>query len=228
MLRACEVEPELPAPRVLGRRRQEAGAGSGPAAALSPAALLHLQRLAGNEAVGGLLEEGEEEPSPVREVVGSGGGSPLEPGIRGAMEERLGHDFADVRVHTGPAADESARSIGALAYTAGDDVVFRSGAYEPGTSAGRRTLVHELTHVVQQRAGPVAGTPAPGGILLSDPGDRFELAAQRQAEEEEEEEEGEGEEAAAVQTVRGLSVQRQVEEGARGNAGLDAPAPRAG
>lgn len=42
-------------------------------------------------------------------------------------------------------------------------------------------LAHELTHVVQQRSGPVSGTPAPGGISISDPSDSFEQQAERSA-----------------------------------------------
>ena len=42
-------------------------------------------------------------------------------------------------------------------------------------------LAHELTHVVQQRSGPVDGTSAGGGISLSDPSDRFERAAEDNA-----------------------------------------------
>ena len=38
-------------------------------------------------------------------------------------------------------------------------------------------LAHELTHVVQQRSGPVDGTDAGGGIQVSDPSDRFERDA---------------------------------------------------
>lgn len=143
------------------------------------AAVLSLQRLAGNESVNALLEE--EQPSPVRDVVGSGGGSPLEPGVRGFMEQRMGHDFSDVRIHTGGKADESARSIIAQAYTVGSDVVFRAGAYQPDTRSGQRVIAHELAHVVQQKAGPVAGTPAPGGIRLSHPSDSFEQAAEETA-----------------------------------------------
>lgn len=149
-----------------------------------PAAVMSLQRMAGNESVSALLAASEdEEPrtSPVREVVGSGGGSPLDPGARTFFEERMGHDFSDVRVHTGGRADESARSIHAQAYTVGTQVVFRSGAYQPDTDAGRHVLAHELAHVVQQKAGPVAGTPAPGGISVSDPGDPFERAAEHTA-----------------------------------------------
>jgi hypothetical protein len=43
-------------------------------------------------------------------------------------------------------------------------------------------LAHELTHVVQQRNGPVDGTTAPGGISVSDPSDRFEREAAANAE----------------------------------------------
>ena len=93
----------------------------------------------------------------------------------------MGADFSDVRVHTGPKADDSARSINAQAYTVGNDVVFRSGAYQPDTESGRHVLAHELAHVVQQKAGPVAGTPAPGGISISHPTDPFVQAAERTA-----------------------------------------------
>ena len=43
-------------------------------------------------------------------------------------------------------------------------------------------LAHELTHVVQQRSGPVDGTDAGGGVRVSDPSDRFERAAVANAE----------------------------------------------
>jgi hypothetical protein len=148
-------------------------------AALPPAAVMHLQRVVGNASVQALLDE--EQPSPVHEVVGSGGGTPLDTDTRAMMEDRLGQDFSDVRVHTDQKADESARSINAQAYTVGTDVVFRSGSYSPGSESGQRVLAHELTHVVQQKAGPVDGTPAAGGIRLSDPSDRFEQAAERAA-----------------------------------------------
>jgi uncharacterized protein DUF4157 len=55
--------------------------------------------------------------------------------------------------------------------------VFQRDKYDPGSQEGRTTLAHELTHVVQQRSGPVDGTAAPGGISVSDPSDRFEREA---------------------------------------------------
>ena len=143
-------------------------------------AILRLQRAAGNAAVNRLIgsdEQPDEARSAVLDVLVSSG-RPLEAGPRAVMEERLGHDFSDVRVHTGAQADESARSINALAFTVGSDIVFGSGHYTPDTLDGQRVLAHELTHVVQQKAGPVDGTPVPGGVRLSDPSDCFERAAE--------------------------------------------------
>jgi hypothetical protein len=82
------------------------------------------------------------------------GGRPLPERTREYFEPRFGRDFGDVRVHTGPQADEAARSIDATAFTLGTDIVFKSGSYRPGTSAGRKLLAHELTHVVQQNGPP--------------------------------------------------------------------------
>ncbi len=161
--------------------------------------VLDLQRTAGNQATVQFLGDTEED-SPVLDVVGKGGGTPMDKALRSQMESSLGHDFGDVRVHTDHAASESAKAVGAQAYTVGNEIVFGSGKYDPASTAGQKTIAHELTHVVQQKAGPVDGTPAAGGIKVSDPADRFEqeaestaeLALQRQAapgEEEMEEEE---------------------------------------
>ncbi|ADG75150.1 conserved hypothetical protein [Cellulomonas flavigena DSM 20109] len=146
---------------------------------LGSAGLTYLQRTAGNSATADLVEG---ERSPVLDVLSSGGGRPLEPGVRSDMEARLGADFGDVRVHTDSAAADSARAVGAHAYTVGRDVVFQRDAYDPDSHAGRTTLAHELTHVVQQRSGPVDGTPTGDGVQVSDPGDRFETAAAATAE----------------------------------------------
>lgn len=140
---------------------------------LGPGDVLDLQRTAGNAGVTAMLEE---EPSSVHDVISSGG-RPLEPDVRTDMESRLGADFGDVRVHDDTAAASSATAVNARAYTVGADVVFQRGTYDPSSTVGRTTLAHELTHVVQQRNGPVDGTSAPGGIKVSDPGDRFEREA---------------------------------------------------
>jgi Domain of unknown function (DUF4157) len=155
---------------------QRALAGGTPEA-LGSSGLLDLQRAAGNASVSQFVQREEDESHPVHEVIGSGGGRPLEPEVRGRMEQALGQDFGDVRIHTDQRAAQSAASVQAKAYTAGSNVVFGDGQYSPGTTDGDRTLAHELTHVVQQRSGPVDGTPVAGGIKVSDPSDRFERAA---------------------------------------------------
>lgn len=194
-------------------------ATAGRADVLGPAGLLGLQRAVGNAGVTSMVEE---ERSPVLDVVGSGGGAPLDKDTRTDMESRLGQDFSDVRVHTDSRAHDSAKAVNAHAYTVGSNIVFQRDTYDPSSTDGRTMLAHELTHVVQQRNGPVDGTPAGGGIQVSDPSDRFEReavsnadrvmagpapvsaaaagpAVQRQAEEEEQPEEA---------AVQGSSVQR--------------------
>jgi hypothetical protein len=140
--------------------------------------VLALQRLAGNSAVNGLLEEKE---TSVHDVVESSG-QPLPADTRAEMETRLGHDFSDVRIHTGVAAHESAAGVAANAYTVGSHIAFQNGVFDPSSQAGKTTLAHELTHVVQQRSGPVEGTPTDDGLAISDPGDRFERQAAATAE----------------------------------------------
>ena len=152
--------------------------------ALTADSLTHLQRTAGNAAVAQRLagEQDEEERSPVHDVVGRGGGRPLDADTRTDMESRLGADFSDVRIHDDAKAHDSAVAVNAHAYTVGSDVVFQRDRFDPSSAAGKVTLAHELTHVVQQRSGPVDGTPASGGVRISDPSDRFEREASSNAE----------------------------------------------
>ncbi|MBF2064572.1 MAG: DUF4157 domain-containing protein [Calothrix sp. C42_A2020_038] len=78
-----------------------------------------------------------------------GGGSPLPDNVRGFMEPRFGADFSSVRVHTGSAAVQLSRDLGAQAFTYGSDIYFGA-----GKSPGNNNLTaHELTHVVQQTGG---------------------------------------------------------------------------
>ena len=146
-------------------------AAAGRPEVLGAQGVLGLQRTVGNAGVASLMED---EPSPVHDVISSGG-RPLDTDVRTDMESRLGHDFSDVRVHDDTRAADSAAAVNAHAYTVGSNIVFRD--FDPSSSDGRTTLAHELTHVVQQRSGPVDGTSAPGGIKVSDPGDRFETEA---------------------------------------------------
>ncbi len=80
-------------------------------------------------------------------------GQPMEAATCAFFESRFGYDFSSVRVHTDGRAAESARSVGARAYTTGQQIVFGTGQYAPRTADGDRLLAHELVHVVQQSSG---------------------------------------------------------------------------
>ncbi|WP_438290597.1 eCIS core domain-containing protein [Streptomyces sp. HUAS TT7] len=180
--------PTAKAPRREPRAEPaERSAERPPSGLLPPAALLDFQRTAGNAAVVRALQRqarpaqdkdasvsGPVEPSTVPKVLGTSG-KPLAGGVRTEMETRLGADFSDVRVHTGADAQRSALELGARAYTSGNHVVIGDGGGD------RHTLAHELTHVIQQRQGPVAGTDHGNGLRVSDPSDRFERAAEDNA-----------------------------------------------
>jgi hypothetical protein len=85
------------------------------------------------------------------------------------MEERLGADFRDVRLHLDAPAAKSASEVHARAYTVGDHIVFSQGAFAPDTTEGQRLLVHELVHTLQQKK---AGHVSPGLIPAAHPLER--------------------------------------------------------
>jgi len=114
-----------------------------------------IQRSAGDSSADGLAA-----PASVDRVLASPG-SPLEPALRQDMEQRFGHDFSQVRVHTDSPAAQSARDVNANAYTKGSAVVFGAGRFAPAASEGRRLLAHELTHVVQQSGGDKGSASIP-------------------------------------------------------------------
>src|SRR5262249_45314418 len=64
-------------------------------------------------------------------------GKPLEPGRRQHMDQRFSHDFSQVKVPTGTAAEQSALEMNARAYTVGRDIVFGRGWFAPKTHEGR-------------------------------------------------------------------------------------------
>ncbi|WP_078968964.1 DUF4157 domain-containing protein [Streptomyces sp. MMG1522] len=102
-------------------------------------------------------------------------GRTMDDTTRTDMEARLGADFSDVRIHDNSAAKASAAEVGARAYTSGNHVVIGEGGGD------KHTLAHELTHVIQQRQGPVAGTDNGSGLKVSNPADRFEREAEANA-----------------------------------------------
>jgi hypothetical protein len=98
----------------------------------------------------GALAQGAEAPASVYQVRSSVG-RPLDPASRAFFEPRFGQSFSGVRIHDDSLAADSARSVGALAYTVGQHVVFGPGQSGLESEARLRLLAHELAHVVQQR-----------------------------------------------------------------------------
>ncbi|MEI7507015.1 MAG: DUF4157 domain-containing protein [Actinomycetes bacterium] len=80
----------------------------------------------------------------------TGRGSGLDGSTRGQFEGFFGVDLGGVRLHADSKAAELSRSLGAEAFTVGNDVFFGEGRFTPGSSSGLGLLAHELTHVVQQ------------------------------------------------------------------------------
>jgi hypothetical protein len=168
----------LDTPRLQGR-------GASP---IRVAAMQQMQQIVGNRAVQRFIQRAATAPAPPvsenlaqRIQMASGRGHSLDTAVQRQLEQGLGADLSDVRVHTDGEADTLARAVDAVAFTSGRDIFFRQGAYNPASSEGQWLLAHEAAHVVQQAAGPVAGTPAPGGIVISHPTDSFEQAANRMA-----------------------------------------------
>jgi Domain of unknown function (DUF4157) len=91
------------------------------------------------------------------------GGTPIDGGVRGAMENAFGADFSQVRVHVGPASAELNDRVQAKAFTIGSDIFFRDGVPDGRTRPGQELLAHELTHTIQQGAArSFAESPARG------------------------------------------------------------------
>ena len=184
------------------------------------AGMLNLQHQVGNRAVqrllaqrsgGGAMDLDEDTANCINRA--RGGGQPLDGAVQADMGRAMGHDFDGVRVHTSPESDDLNQQLGAKAFTTGQDVFFRQGAYDPGSSGGQELIAHELTHVVQQSSGLGSSR---GRMTVNPPGDAYERQAdavsrgvtgvgsqvQMQAEEEEVQMQAEEEE----------EVQMQVEE----------------
>lgn len=99
----------------------------------------------------------------IQQKRGSGGSLPAD--FRKESETMLGADFSDVRVHTDDKSDKLSRAINARAFTIGKDIFFKRGVFSPKSSRGRETLIHELTHVVQQSG----STSTSGKLKLGKP-----------------------------------------------------------
>jgi len=148
---------------------------------LDSGTVTQMQQTLGNTAVqrvlaqrsgdgGGVVDD--ETAASINRQRGSGGS--LDSGIAQKAGQTMGQDFSDVTIHTDAQADHLSRQLGAKAFTTGNDVFFREGAYDPASNDGQHLIAHELTHVAQQGA---AAPNVQGKLTVNDPNDQFEAQA---------------------------------------------------
>lgn len=82
-----------------------------------------------------------------------GHGQPLPENTRIEMEAGIGADLGGVNLHTDAESVGLNRSLGAQAFTHGNDIYFNDRKYQPESKEGKRLLAHELVHTVQQGGG---------------------------------------------------------------------------
>jgi hypothetical protein len=102
----------------------------------------------------------------------------LDASVRGPLEQHLGHDFSQVRVHHGAASERSAQQFEARAYTLGRDIYLGAEAHQLNRSEYHQLLAHEAVHTVQQGSTSVA---PPERLEVSGPGDVAEVEANQLA-----------------------------------------------
>jgi uncharacterized protein DUF4157 len=105
-------------------------------------------------------------PSSVRDVLATSG-HPISSQARSLFEPEVRLDLTSVRLHDDAHASASARSIDAVAYSLGRDIVVDADQFVPNTLGGLWVLAHELAHVAQGQSAQASqtvrryGTPIP-------------------------------------------------------------------
>jgi outer membrane protein OmpA-like peptidoglycan-associated protein len=135
----------------------------------------NMQDLLGNQGVVGQVMRatagGQPPKGDPREAFGKAASAPGQSvPYQAEMESAFGQSFSGVTAHLGQA--DPMRSMGARAAASGDHVAFAS------ASPDKEVVAHELTHVVQQRAG---GGGVQASSLVSSPGDASEREAEHVA-----------------------------------------------
>ena len=167
-----------PAPDRAGLQAEPTGTahtGSAAPPAVNLQAPVPIPAGAGNAAIGRLLRSAQgraSAPDGFADRLPSGG-QPIPEQPRHDLESGLGVSLSSVRLHTDTVSASMASDISAQAFTVGQDVYFGKNQYDPGSSSGYWLLAHEVTHTLQQDAGP---SPA-SALTVSDPADRAERDA---------------------------------------------------
>lgn len=191
-----------------------------------PGDVLSAQQQVGNQVVQRAIDHGKRRNSVTddkgnlnsdlsKEIQGKrGSGSPLPDGIRKEVSKKFGRSFGDVRVHTDDKADKLSRTISARAFTIGSDIFFKSGVFNPGSSQGRETLIHELTHVVQQSGAKSAGST----LKLGAPDTAMEKEADKMGKKHSRQNKATIAAGTSAATAQGNAIQRKMSSGDAGGA----------
>ncbi len=176
-------------------RSQPARQASATPATAGRQRLLQLQQVAGNQAVRQMMapegiatavapqlaSDDTPQPGPATQSAlrNRGEGQPLPAATQASMEQSLGSDLSDVRLHSNGTAARAADELGAAAFTSGQDIYFGANRYQPGSTPGQALLAHELTHTIQQGAGAadVAESPASSQLRVSQSDEPLEREA---------------------------------------------------
>ena len=125
----------------------------------------------------GILPSGVAHPLVESTIAAAGGGGrPLDTSLAQQFGSVLGRSVADVRVHTDHTAASLTRAVSARAFATGRDIFFAPGEYQPHSPMGRELIAHEVAHADQQ-----LGAPMSGPLVVSNPGEPLELAADKTA-----------------------------------------------
>lgn len=116
---------------------------------------LEVQERASQQAAGGGREVDEDLEN--RLSCSKGGGIPVSDQVRAFVEPRMQLDLSGIQIHSDHEAAEMSRKLEARAFTHHRDIYFGAGQYSPQSTTGKRLLVHELTHAIQQGASSSVG-----------------------------------------------------------------------
>ena len=218
-IRAIPTSCSAPVRSGLLQRKCACGGTPGPSGECDACRKKRLQRKTRNSELG---SRDESLAPPIVHEVLSSPGQLLDPTTRAFAEPRFGCDFSQVRVHTDARAAQSARAVGALAFTVGQHIVFGGGQYAPASLAGRHLLAHELAHVTQQQASAYSRTP---DLTIGAPDGASELEAERAAARV-----GVGNHAPPIHAAPSLALQRQPDPSANEESepNFDSPQQRGG
>lgn len=162
---------------------------SAPPAAAERSPALDLASGIGNRGLGqvisrmhdgeGILPSGVAHPAVESTIAAArGSGRPLDHSLASEFGSALGRSVSDIRVHTDQTAASLTRAVSARAFATGRDLFFAPGEYQPSSPAGRELIAHEVAHADQQ-----LGAPMSGPLVVSNPGEPLEVAADATARE---------------------------------------------